>query len=172
MPYAITILLVSLLGQAPAEMLDAARELAPLLRGIERRLPSQVTVRPDALPPSPFSGQRATLFAFRVGKERPALDEGTERAIRDLLAWQAAPARHPNSAPLAGLWMEHLLMLVEDATYDPAGAAPDCELACAVASLLDPGEAFGETRRERLEIRDLILLEALAAAVADLPPAR
>jgi len=172
MIHAVTILLVSLLGQAPADYLDAARELAPLLRGIERRLPSEVAVRPDALPPSPFSGQRATLFAFRVTKERPLLTPATEQAIADLLAWQKSPRQHPRTAPLAGAWAEYLVTAVEELLADAPAGAEACDLVCAVSLLADPSDAFGTTPRERQRLRDVILLEALALAAADQAPPR
>jgi hypothetical protein len=171
MKFVVSLMLASLIGQAPAEVLDVARELAPLLRGIERRLPSELAVRPGQLPPSPFSGQRATLFAFRVSKERPELYESTEAAIKELLDWQAAPAKHPNTAPLAGLWMERLMVHVGDAIAGTADV-PECDLTCTVSQLGDPGDAFGESPKERQETRDLILLQALAEAVAERTPPR
>ncbi len=167
MTYAITILIAALLVQSPAEYLDAARELVPLLRGIERRLPSEVAVRPGALPPSPFSGQRATLFAFRVTKERPLLTESTEQAVKELLAWQKSPRQHPSTAPLAGAWTEHLVTAVEDLIAGSGGEPGTCALPCAVSLLADPSDAFGQTPRERQGARDVILLEALALAAAD-----
>ena len=167
MMYAITILVLGLLGQSPAEYLDAARELVPLLRGIERRLPSEVAVRPGALPPSPFSGQRATLFAFRVTKERRLLTESTEQAVKDLLAWQKSPGQHPATAPLAGAWTEYLVAAVEELIAGSDVEPRSCDLSCAVSLLADPSDAFGQTPRERQETRDVILLEALALAAAD-----
>ncbi|MDP1569867.1 MAG: hypothetical protein Q8L86_07680 [Vicinamibacterales bacterium] len=172
MTHAVAILLVSLLGQAPAEYLEAARELAPLLGGIERRLPSEVTVRPGALPPSPFSGQRATLFAFRVTKERPLLTPATEKAIADLLAWQKSPRQHPGTAPLAGAWAEYLVAAVEDLLAEAPAGAEACDLPCVVSLLADPSDAFGATPLERQQTRDVILLEAIALAAADQTPPR
>jgi len=162
----VAVALLSLLGQAPTAHLEAARDLAPLLRGIERRLPAEVTVRPDTLPPSPFTGSRATLFAFRVAKDRPVLDQATERAIRDLLAWEANPDAHPATTPLAAAWVTHLQAQMEAAS-EGIGETAACALDCTVSRMQQPGDLFGANPRERQEARDLMLMDALATAVAD-----
>jgi hypothetical protein len=173
---AVAIALAGLLAQVPAGFVDAAEQLAPLLRGIERRLPGEVRVGPGALPPSPFSGTRATLFAFRVAKDRPILDEPVTKAIDQLLSWHAARDRQPATTDLAGAWVRHLMaqMAALDAlAAEGTGRTPaDCDLACVIVALRAPTELFGRTRQERLQTRDLVLLEALADAVAELAPPR
>jgi hypothetical protein len=156
------------------ERAEAARELVPLLNGIERRVSSRIKLEPGELMPSPYSGSRGTLFAFRIVDGRARLDERVREAIDRLLAWHKAPGAGGSPATgLADVWMDHLVLKVGGMAEPGPGQRPGmCDVTCTVSSLLDPPASFGRTGRERQEARDWILLDALAEAVEELEPGR
>lgn len=151
------------------ERVDAARSLVPLLNDLERRMSGRLRLEPGTLPPSPFSGGRSTLFAFKIVEGRAELDDRVVRAIERLRAWAKAPdPAASEAAELADTWMDHLLVTIGAFLPTEQAAPGACDAACTAALLLKPGESFGRSRAEREEARDWVLAEALAAAVEEL----
>lgn len=147
----------------------AARALVPLLNGVRERLQPRVGVQPGTLPPSPFTGQQSTAVAMRIGKGDVRVDENVRQAVDRLLAWDRKVEPETDDATLFVHWLDHVR--VRATTMRPPGTTSlDCDTACAVERFTKPGEAFGRSKGDREEMRDQLLLEALASAVRELQP--
>lgn len=156
-------------AQAAPDVEKAARTLVPLLKGVRERLQPRVTVQPGTLPPSPFTGQQSTVAAVQVGKTEVQVDEGVRQALDRLLAWNRQLEPETADATLFVYWLDRVR--VKAASVRPPGSTSiECDTACAIERFTKPGEAFGDTRKSREDMRDQLLLEALIDAVKELEP--
>ncbi len=151
----------------PPDTESAARALVPLLKSVKRRLDSQWQLQQGSLPNSPFTGRQSTIVALSLGKGPVKVDPEVTRGLNQLLAWKIGETAP--DAPEAVLFAHWLAQLgVRSAMVgDPAAAAEACDSACVVERFTTPDARSARTEREREELRDQILLEALAAAVEE-----
>lgn len=149
------------LAQAP-DTPTAARALVPLLKDVKARLRPRVGIVPGEPQPSPFTGTQTTLFSIGIGKRSVPVDPKVAKAIDQLLAWKIDDPSQTAEAVLFDHWLTQLT--VKAATV----GVLNCDAACVIARFAAPDEAFGKTPKEREEMRDQLLLDALAAAVDEL----
>jgi hypothetical protein len=143
---------------------EAARSLVPLLEDVKRRASSKITVKPGGAPDSPFTGTNTTLFAITVGQKSVPVDPQVIQAMDRLLKWTPGD----RTAPEAKLFDEWLNELSQKAIALTLRAAPTaCDTGCVVQTMTKLDERWGESTRQRAEVRDQALLEALADAVAN-----
>lgn len=146
-----------------AERTAAARSLVPLLQDVKRRAESKVTVQPGgATADSPFAGTNTTLFAITVGQKSTPVDPQVVQAMDRLLKWQPGD----RTVPEAALFDEWLNQLSRKATaLSVQSSATACDTNCVVSTMTKLNETWGESTRQRSEVRDQALLEALTDAV-------
>jgi len=147
----------------------AARALVPLLESVRERLRPHLGVGFGTLPPSPFTGMPTTLIAVRIGTESVEIDPSVVLALEQLRGWKPDAAPDGAEAVLFDHWLDQL-KLKATVLRDPRSTAPECDTACVIRRFTQLEAAPGSSRREREELRDRLLLEALSAAVADLKP--
>jgi hypothetical protein len=142
---------------------EAARSLVPLLQDVKRRAESRVTVQPGgATADSPFAGTNTTLFAMTIGQKSTPVDPQVVQAMDRLLKWQPGD----RTAPEAALFDEWLNQLSRKATaLSVQSSASACDTNCVVSTMTKLNETWGESTRQRAEVRDQALLEALTDAV-------
>jgi hypothetical protein len=145
----------------------AARALVPLLESVRERLRPRLGIGFGTLPPSPFTGTPTTLIAVRIGTETVKVDPKVVSALEQLRAWNPAAAPDGPAAILFDHWLDQL-KLKASVVRDPRSAALQCDTACLIERFTRLDEAFGSSQRERQELRDRLLLDALVAAVIDL----
>ena len=73
------------LGATVAERHEAARALVPLLKDVKAHARPGATVKPGAVPKSPFAGTQTTLFAFTLSKHNVPVDPRVVTAMNRLL---------------------------------------------------------------------------------------
>jgi hypothetical protein len=157
--------MMPLAGQAQApDTPTAAHALVPLLKDVKARLRPRVGIVPGNPQPSPFTGTQTTLFSIGIGKRSVPVDPKVAKAIDQLLAWKidAADGSQTADAVLFDHWLTQLTVKAA------AVGVLNCDAACVVAKFTAPDEAFGKSRNEREEMRDQLLLDALADAVDEL----
>ena len=142
---------------------EAARSLVPLLQDVKRRAESKVTVQPGgATADSPFAGTNTTLFAMTIGQKSTPVDPQVVQAMDRLLKWQPGD----RTVPEAALFDEWLNQLSRKATaLSVQSSATACDTNCVVSTMTRLNETWGESTRQRAEVRDQALLEALTDAV-------
>jgi len=142
---------------------EAARSLVPLLQDVKRRAESRVTVQPGgATADSPFAGTNTTLFAMTIGQKNTPADPQVVQAMDRLLKWQPGD----RTVPEAALFDEWLNQLSRKATaLSVQSSATACDTNCVVSTMTKLNETWGESPRQRAEMRDQALLEALTDAV-------
>jgi hypothetical protein len=142
---------------------EAARSLVPLLQDVKRRAESRTTVQTGgATADSPFAGTNTTLFAITVGQKNTPVDPQIVQAMDRLLKWQPGD----RTVPEAALFDEWLNQLSRKATaLSVQSSATICDTNCVVSTMTKLNETWGESTRQRAEVRDQALLEALTDAV-------
>ena len=142
---------------------EAARSLVPLLQDVKRRAESRVTVQPGgATADSPFAGTNTTLFAMTIGQKSTPVDPQVVQAMDRLLKWQPGD----RTVPEAALFDEWLNQLSRKATaLSVRSSATACDTECVVSTMTRLNETWGESPRQRAEVRDQALLEAFTDAV-------
>jgi hypothetical protein len=142
---------------------EAVRSLVPLLQDVKRRAESKVTVQPGgATADSPFAGTNTTLFAMTIGQKSTPVDPQVVQAMDRLLKWQPGD----RTVPEAALFDEWLNQLSRKATaLSVQSSATACDTNCVVSTMTKLNETWGESTRQRAEVRDQALLEALTDAV-------
>jgi len=142
---------------------EAARSLVPLLQDVKRRAESRVTVQPGgATADSPFAGTNTTLFAMTIGQKSTPVDPQIVQAMDRMLKWQPGD----RTVPEAALFDEWLNQLSRKATaLSVQSSATACDTNCVVSTMTKLNETWGESTRQRAEVRDQALLEAFTDAV-------
>lgn len=150
------------IGATAVQRQEAARALVPLLEGVKRRAEPGVTIQPGTLPNSPFTGKQSTLFAFTVSRRSVPVDSRVVDAIDRLIAWDAE-GPSADDAALFDRWLAELTSRSAGAVL-PAGQGV-CDTACVVKRMTTLDESWGQSPRNRAELRDETLLDALTAVV-------
>jgi Penicillin amidase len=142
---------------------EAARSLVPLLQDVKRRAESRVTVQPGgATADSPFAGTNTTLFAVTVGQKSTPVDPQVVQAMDRLLKWQPGDRTVPEAA-LFDEWLNQLSRKASALTLQTSATA--CDTECVVSTMTKLNETWGDSPRQRTDLRDQALLEALTDAV-------
>lgn len=141
-----------------------ARALVPLLKDVRQSIGSRLIVEPGTLPPSPITGRNSTLVAFKMFRRSVEVTPSVVEAMDRLLGWDQQRPLEPANHVLMEEWVENLRVKVLG-RLAAGGKGVGCDDACLVGHLTKPGALFGNTRRERQEARDDLLLTALSDAV-------
>lgn len=156
-------------AQTGTETETAARALVPLLKSVRQRLQPRLGVQPGSLPPSPFTGTQTTVVAVRIGEKEVKVDPRVRSALDRLLAWNMQMSPQSADATLFDHWLDHVRIKAA-AVPAPGSTALECDTQCAIDRFTELGEAFGRSQKDREEMRDQLLLEALIDAVTELEP--
>lgn len=160
-----TLMMMPLPGAAQApDTPTAARALVPLLKGIQQRLRPRLGVGRGEPQPSPFTGTMTTIVSFGISKKEVPVDPKVVKAIDRLQAWKIDAQDQTAEAILFDHWLTQLTVKAAHV------GLLNCDAACVVQKFTEPDEAFGRSKKEREEMRDQLLLEALADAVEELEP--
>jgi hypothetical protein len=146
-----------------AERAKAARSLVPLLEDVKRRARSGMAVTPGNVPDSPFTGTQTTLLAFTIGKNRAAADPSVVKAMDQLLAWTPGDRSAAAESALFDEWLDQLSLKATAVNLKKNLVA--CDTDCVVQTMTRLDDSWGGSPRERAELRDMTLLEALTDAV-------
>ena len=160
----ITSLAASPQPQLPPENLVAAEQLLPLLKDLNQRLQPHFRVWQGALPPSPFTGQRSAAVAISIGRKQVKVDESVRQALGRLVKWD--PTSDPGSAE--AILFDEWLRELRTKTAGIIAVKSDlttCDTDCVVERLTRLDGTFGRSNKERQELRDYLMVEALTAAV-------
>jgi hypothetical protein len=152
------------LGATLAQRQEAARALVPLLKDVKAHAQPGATLKPGTVPDSPFAGTQTTLFAFTLSKRSVPVDPRVVTAMNRLLSWNiGAPAQEEN-AQLFDRWLIELEARSSGAMR-LQGATGLCDVNCVVARMTTLNESWGSSPRNRADVRDELLLDALKVAV-------
>jgi hypothetical protein len=147
----------------------AARALVPLLKSVRERLQPRLGIQPGTLPPSPFTGRQSTVVAVRIGEKEVSVEPKVREALDRLLAWNQKMTPDSPDAILFDHWLDRVK--IKATTVAPPGSTSiECDTQCAINRFTELGEAFGPSRKDREEMRDQLLLDALIDAVGELEP--
>ncbi|MGE3275878.1 MAG: penicillin acylase family protein [Vicinamibacterales bacterium] len=147
-----------------------ARTLVPLLEPIRKQLGGGIGVGPAALPPSPFTGQRATIFAMGVGAKDPEVPREVLKAVDTLLDWDYVLDKGSNAALIYEFW----LLKLQPKAYAPRlgdfarrnfGA---WDIRQVIDWMTHPDAPYGADAAARRQARDQILIDALVEAVEEI----
>ena len=152
------------LGATTAQRHEAARALVPLLKDVKAHAQPGPTVKPGTVPDSPFTGTQTTLFAFTLSKRSVPVDPRVVAAMNRLLAWNVGAQGQEENARLFDRWLIELEAR-SSAAVRLKGESGLCDVACVVARMTTLNEAWSRSPRNRADVRDEMLLEALKVAV-------
>lgn len=152
------------LGATTAQRHEAARALVPLLKGVKAHAQPGATVKPGTVPDSPFAGTQTTLFAFTLSKRSVPVDPRVVTAMNRLLDWNVGAPGQEENARLFDRWLIELEAR-SAAAVRLKGESGLCDVACVVARMTTLNEAWSRSPRNRADVRDEMLLEALRVAV-------
>jgi hypothetical protein len=152
------------LGATVAQRQEAARALVPLLKDVKAHAQTGPTVKPGTVPDSPFTGTQTTLFAFTLSKRSVPVDPRVVSAMDRLLAWNISAPGHEDNAQLFDRWLVELQARSSGALR-LQGQPGLCDVNCVVARMTTLNETWGSSPRDRADVRDELLLEALRVAV-------
>ncbi len=155
------------LGATVAQRHEAARALVPLLNEVKAHAEPGATLRPGSAPNSPFTGQPSTLFAFTLSKRSVPVDPRVVEAMDRLLAWNIG-ASDGNGADENTRLFDRWLVELEARSSGALrlkGEAGLCDVNCVVARMTTLNEAWGSSPKNRADVRDEMILEALKVAV-------
>ena len=165
-------MLLTLAPSSAAQDADAfARSVVPLLKDVRRGIESKVSIEPATLPPSPITGRSSTLFAFRVGVKSIDVPPGVVEAMDRLLRWDARQPLSEADRELVERWRQALRIKILGRLAATGAKGVGCDDQCVTAQLTSPGALFGRSRREQIDGRNELLLNALSEAVSDSPAA-
>lgn len=151
------------IGATVAQRRDAARVLVPLLRDVRRHAQPGVMIKPGTVPDSPFAGTQTTLFAFTVTKRDVPVDLRVLDAMNRLLDWNISASGNEDIAQLFDSWLIELEARSSGAMRLTGGGL--CDVNCVVRRMTTLDETWGSSPRDRADVRDELLLEALRVAV-------
>ena len=152
------------LGATAAQRQEAARALVPLLKEVKAHAQPGTTVKPGTAPNSPFTGTQTTLFAFTISKRSVPVDPRVVTAMDRLLAWNSAAPGNDDIAQLFDRWLAEL-QARSSASMRLQGQPGLCDVNCVVERVTTLNETWGSSPKDRADVRDELLLEALRAAV-------
>lgn len=152
------------IGAAAAARLQAARTLVPLLKGVKQRAQPGPTVQRGSVPNSPFTGTQTTLFAFSIGKRAVPVDPRVVAALDRLLAWNIGGTPVDDTPALFDRWLEEL-SATSSAALRLQGGSGTCDASCVARRMTTLDETWGASPRERSDVRDEALLQALVSVV-------
>lgn len=151
-----------LVGSTTAERREAARALVPLLKDVKAHAQAGPTMKPGTVPNSPFTGTQTTLFAFTISKRSVPVDPRVVEAMDRLLTWNIA-ASDDGNAQVFDRWLVELEARSSGALRLKGGGL--CDVKCVVARMTALDDTWGSSPRNRADVRDELLLEAMRVAV-------
>lgn len=151
------------LGATVAQRHEAARALVPLLKGVQAHGQPGATVKPGAVPNSPFAGTQTTLFAFTLSKRNVPVDPRVLTAMNRLLDWNIGAAGQEENARLFDRWLVELEARSSGALR-MKGESGLCDATCVVARMTTLNDTWGSSPRTRADVRDEMMLEAFKVA--------
>ena len=152
------------LGATTAQRHDAARALVPLLKGVKAHAQPGATVKPGTVPDSPFTGTQTTLFAFSLSKRSVPVDPRVVAAMNRLLDWNAGAQGQEENSRLFDRWLVELEAR-SSALRRLKGESGLCDVSCVVERMTTLNETWSSSPKNRADVRDEMLLEALKVAV-------
>ena len=152
------------LGATVAERHEAARALVPLLKNVKAHARPGATVKPGAVPKSPFAGTQTTLFAFTLSKHNVPVDPRVVTAMNRLLDWNIGAEDQEENARLFDRWLIELEARSSNARR-LSGEAGLCDVNCVVARMTTLTEGWSRSPKTRADVRDEMLLETFKVAV-------
>ncbi len=153
------------IGATVAQRQEAARALVPLLKDVRTHAQPGATVKPGTVANSPFAGTQTTLFAFTVSKRSVPVDQRVVRAMNQLLDWNIGASGHDDLAQLFDKWLIELEARSTGAMRLSGGGL--CDVNCVVKRMTTLDETWGSSPRNRADVRDELLLDALKVAVLE-----
>lgn len=143
---------------------EAARSLVPLLTPVKQRIESKVRVQTGTgSPTSVFAGRPTTAVSVTVsGRDTPP-DPEVRQALDRLLAWKPEDRGDSRESQLFDRWLGELERRATALTLKSGGGA--CDIECVVRTMTVLDETWGSSPRQRGELRDQTLLDALTAVV-------
>ena len=154
----------SRIGAAAAARLQAARTLVPLLKDLRQRAQGGTAVQRGSVPNSPFTGTQTTLFAFSLSKRSVPVDPRVVAAMDRLLAWNISGPPVDDAPALFDRWLQEL-SASSSAALRLQGGAGTCDAACVAQRMTTLDETWGASPRNRSDVRDEALLQALVSVV-------
>jgi len=157
------------LGATVAQRHEAARALVPLLKGVKAHAQPGATVKPGSAPNSPFTGRPSTLFAFTLSKRSVPVDPRVVEAIDRLLTWNITASDTGGADENTRLFDRWLVELEarSSGALRLRGEAGLCDVNCVVGRMTTLDEGWGSSPKNRGDVRDELLLEALKVAVLE-----
>jgi hypothetical protein len=155
------------LGATVAQRHEAARALVPLLKGVKAHAQPGAALRPGTAPNSPLTGRPSTLFAFTLSKRSVPVDPRVVEAMDRLLLWNVAASDATGAdqdTRLFDRWLVELEARSSGALRLKGGTAL-CDVACVVGRMTTLDDMWGSSPKNRADVRDELLLEALKVAV-------
>ncbi|HUU33748.1 MAG TPA: hypothetical protein VMW48_06765 [Vicinamibacterales bacterium] len=155
------------LGATVAQRHEAARALVPLLKDVKAHAQPGATARPGTAPNSPFTGQPSTLFAFTLSKRSVPVDPRVVEAMDRLLMWNIAASDTSDADDNTQLFDRWLVELEarSSGVLRLRGEAGLCDVNCVVSRMTTLDGTWGSSPKNRADVRDEMILEALKAAV-------
>lgn len=153
------------IGATVAQRQEAARALIPLLKDVRTHAQPGATVKPGTVPDSPFAGTQTTLFAFTVSKRSVPVDLRVVTAMNRLLDWNIGASGRDDLAQLFDKWLIELEARSSGAMRLSGGGL--CDVNCVVKRMTTLDETWGSSPRNRADVRDELLLDALKVAVLE-----
>ncbi len=153
------------IGATVAQRQEAARALIPLLKDVRTHARPDATVKPGTVKNSPFAGTQTTLFAFTLSKRSVPVDQRVVRAMNQLLDWNIGASGHDDLAQLFDKWLIELEARSTGAMRLSGGGL--CDVNCVVKRMTTLDETWGSSPRNRADVRDELLLDALKVAVLE-----
>ena len=153
------------IGATVAQRQEAARAPIPLLKDVRTHAQPGVTTKPGTVPDSPFAGTQTALFAFTLSKRSVPVDQRVVRAMNQLLDWNIGASGHEDLAQLFDTWLIELEARSSGAMRLTGGGL--CDVNCVVKRMTTLDETWGSSPRNRADVRDELLLDALKVAVLE-----
>ncbi|MCC6991944.1 MAG: hypothetical protein IT181_23275 [Acidobacteria bacterium] len=153
------------IGATVAQRQEAARALIPLLKDVRTHAQPGATMKPGTVPNSPFAGTQTTLFAFTLSKRSVPVDQRVVRAMNELLDWNIGASGRDDLAQLFDRWLIELEARSSGAMRLTGGGL--CDVSCVVKRMTTLDETWGSSPRNRGDVRDELLLDALKVAVLE-----
>lgn len=153
------------IGATVAQRQEAARALIPLLKDVRTHAQPGATLKPGTVPNSPFAGTQTTLFAFTLSKRSVPVDLRVVTAMNRLLDWNIGASGRDDLAHLFDKWLIELEARSTGAMRLSGGGL--CDVNCVVKRMTTLDETWGSSPRNRADVRDELLLDALKVAVLE-----
>lgn len=150
-------------GATVQQRQEAARALVPLLRDVKTHARPGPRARPGTVPDSPFAGTQTTLFAFTVSKRSVPVDQRVVTAMNQLLDWNVGANGQEAIVQIFDRWLLELEARSSGAMRLTGGGL--CDVNCVVTRMTTLDGTWGSSPRNRADVRDELLLDALTVAV-------